>query len=260
MNSVCDWRGRGALPGPVQEHRNARFEPYVDSAGALRWLAHDASPSTGRGLMVRLSEVCEEQLQLGYSYGLGAMRSVATSHAWIEIIESALGHPLVGETRERWKKNIDRFFDASIDRRAKAINEGAFLITLASYLSRVIQRRWFVDAYGTKPFLNDSQPIPVPAATHVTPEHARLYQRLQLPASLGTPPIPSILPFHAVCVFIWSVMLLMQLSSSRIHCLFAQLAFSPIATACASPTLLSLNPGFRRMFLLRLRLIIANST
>ncbi|KAH7104421.1 protein prenylyltransferase [Auriculariales sp. MPI-PUGE-AT-0066] len=197
LNAVCDWRGRGALSGPVQEHLYARFEPFVDDSGALCWLAHDAPISHGRGLMARVVEACEEQLKQAYSYGVGVMRNMATPHGWMDMVERALNRRLVGETRVRWRKNIDRFFDPGVDRKEKAISEGAFVLTLVSYFSRVVQRRWFVDAYGVRPYVPEGQPIPPPASANLSPEGTKLYQRPPIPVALGPPPTPSVLPFHA---------------------------------------------------------------
>ncbi|KZW02187.1 hypothetical protein EXIGLDRAFT_665525 [Exidia glandulosa HHB12029] len=195
--AVCDWRGRGSCIGAVHEHLNARYEPYVDQEGQLRWLSRDAPRDAGLGLMNKLEELCEMQLHQGYSYGVGALRSVATLQGWIAIIERALGHRLMGNDRQRWTKSVARFYDDAIDRKEKHLNEGGFVIQLVEYLTRIVQRRWYIEAYGMRPFLALGEPAVAPALQNLQPEHARLYHRPRIPASLTVPPLPSVLPFHA---------------------------------------------------------------
>ncbi|EJD47765.1 protein prenylyltransferase [Auricularia subglabra TFB-10046 SS5] len=195
--AVCDWRGRGALKGAVQEHLRARFDPYVDVDGQLCWLPEDAPIGLGSGHMAKLEELCEQQLEQGYAYGVGALKSCGTVRTWLDTVERALGLKLGGEDLQRWEKALGRFFDPAVDRKQKCLNEGAFAIQLAEYLTRIVQRRWYIDAYGARAYVEDGRPEPEHVGSHLTPAHSQKYWRPRIPASLSLPPVPSVLPFHA---------------------------------------------------------------
>ena len=78
---------------------------------------------------------------------------------------------------------MSRFY-TDFRRGEKAINEVGFIIRFVEFMNRIIQQRWYRDAYLQN---SDQNPSEVPS-----------YKRIRLPGALEPPTVPSVLPFHTV--------------------------------------------------------------
>ena len=146
--------------------------------------------------MNRVIEISNEQLLAGYSYGVGVIQTHSSLKQWLGTLETAFGRPFHREERKRWTKMFQRFF-TPFDRQEKKVNEGGTIIKLMEFIIRITQRRWYIDAYGQQAYADpDNSPIPV--CQHLGDYELQKYRRPRIPA-LGTPPVPSVLPFHTVC-------------------------------------------------------------
>ena len=177
LSAVCDWRGRGGTS----------IEPNVDAEGQRT--------EQFNGWINKVIGICDEQLLQGYSYGVGVMQSHMNLKQWLGTLETAFGRPFRRAQRKRWTKALQRFF-APFDRQEKKINEGGFIIKLMEFLIRITQRRWYIDAYGQREYA-DPDNCPTPVFERLGDFELRKYRRPRIPA-LGTPPVPSVLPFHTV--------------------------------------------------------------
>lgn len=183
MNSVCDWRGRGGVPSETFA---------ADKNGKIHRFQQDEKLDMP-GLMTKLVDNCESQLASVYSQNIGVIRFTQTLDGWLELIEDVIGHPLSVSDRERWTNRFAPFY-TDFDRQKYQVNEGGFAIRLADWMTRRIQRKWYLELYG-KAIQSDNM-LPPPSLENT--EHS--YRRPALPpANMGAPPTPSILPFHTVC-------------------------------------------------------------
>lgn len=179
LSAVCDWRGRGGIPG----------EPHIDEDGHI-------TASFPEGWMNRVIEISNDQLLAGYSYGVGVIQSHSSMKQWLDTLETAFGRQFHGERRKRWARMLQRFF-IPFDRQEKKVNEGGTVIKLIEFVIRITQRRWYIDAYSQQAYASlDNSAIPI--YEHLGDYELQKYRRPRIPV-LGTPPVPSVLPFHTVC-------------------------------------------------------------
>lgn len=176
---MCDWRGRGGLPG----------EPQLDDGGRM-------ITSFPNGWINKVIDICNEQLLAGYSYGVGVIQSHSSLKQWLGTLETAFGRPFRRGQRKRWTRMFQRFF-TEFDRQQKMVNEGGTIIKLMEFVIRITQRRWYIDAYGQQAYASHDN-MPVPVVEHLSDYEVEKYWRPLIPA-LGTPSVPSVLPFHTVC-------------------------------------------------------------
>lgn len=148
------------------------------------------------GWINKVVEICNEQILAGYSYGVGVIQSHSSLKQWLGTIETAFGRPFRRGQRKRWAKMFQRFF-IQFDHQRKKVNEGGTIIKLMELVIRITQRRWYIDAYGQQTHASPDNP-PMPVNEHLSDYELQKYKRPRIPA-LGTPPVPSVLPFHTVC-------------------------------------------------------------
>lgn len=172
--SICDWRGRGGLSDPD--------DIVIDDHGSLLAVAPVAS-SGHDGWLPRMMESCHDQLSAAYSENVGVIRATKGLEEWMEFITKTHGRPLTEEENYHWKKSFVRFFSDS--GRPQHLNEAGFYIRLVEWMTRRLQRRWYIER--TKMNSGLEQGIP------------EVYYRLRLPLTMTVPEVPSLLPFHTVC-------------------------------------------------------------
>ncbi|QRW05064.1 glycosyltransferase family 41 protein [Ceratobasidium sp. AG-Ba] len=175
LGSVCDWQGRGGLMSDV----------YLDHAGVIVARPEGDVDPRVPGFLDKLTEICESQIVSGYRASSGIIAADRTLDEWMAIIERCAG-PLSKARRERWEKCMARFYGA-FDRAEKCVYEAGSAVRLVEMLSRVLQRRWFVDMYGTAETRSTGKSREV---------HTSRYHRPRLPAAMVAPLALSVLPFH----------------------------------------------------------------
>lgn len=175
LESVCDWQGRGGLA----------MELYLDSTGSIVARSEDAIDSRAPGFLDKLTEICDSQIISGYRASAGIIASDRSLEQWMETIEACLG-PLSQTRRTRWETFLKRFY-APFDRTESRVYEAGSVVRLVEMLSRVLQRRWYVDMYGSSAYS--------PKGKSREPDISKYY-RPKLPAAMVAPLALSILPFH----------------------------------------------------------------
>lgn len=146
--------------------------------------------------MGQIADLVDKQLQDGVLYGVGSMAQVAPLAGWLATITQAL----YGKSPEHINQNIIdgwsrklHYIMSGLDKQSRTmygINEGGFLIRLVERLTRRIQRRWYIDAYGK--YRTGS----VVSRIRPTEADAAKYARPRLPASLPVTPVPVSLGLH----------------------------------------------------------------
>ncbi|KAG9128319.1 hypothetical protein FRC07_000827 [Ceratobasidium sp. 392] len=175
LGSVCDWQGRGGLT----------LDLYLDPTGAIVPRPEGTIDPRRPGFLDKLIEICDSQIVSGYRTNSGIIAADRTLDEWMATIEACTG-PLSETRRERWERCMGRFY-RQFDRAEKCIYEAGSVVRLVEMLSRVLQRRWYVDMYGTaeKRSKGKSREVDV----------SRYYRPL-LPAAMVAPLALSVLPFH----------------------------------------------------------------
>lgn len=177
-NAVCDWTGRGIV---------GDNEMGVGHDGLFLTAHRDHGTS---GWMPKVVELTDKQLRSVYKDNIGLVKSVGDLHFWIQWARAALDLPFDEETRERWERSLNRFYQ-NVNREGKCVNEMSFVIRFVEWCLRRMQRNWYLRGYG-KVY---SSPHGVPP---LSLEMAKSFPRLPLPPSVVAPPVPSVLPFHTV--------------------------------------------------------------
>ncbi|KAG9104746.1 hypothetical protein FRC06_011228 [Ceratobasidium sp. 370] len=175
LGSVCDWQGRGGLT----------LDLYLDITGTIVPRPEGDVDPRVPGFLDKLTEICDSQIISGYRSNSGIIAADRTLDEWMATIEACTG-PLSNTRRERWEKCIGRFY-RRFDRAEKCVYEAGAVVRLVEMLSRVLQRRWYVDMYGTieKRSKGKSREVDVSR-----------YYRPQLPPAMVAPLALSVLPFH----------------------------------------------------------------
>ncbi|CAE6478664.1 unnamed protein product [Rhizoctonia solani] len=175
FGSVCDWQGRGGL----------NLDLYLDVNGNIAIRDENQPNSRSPGFLDKLLEICDSQIISGYYASSGIIASDRTFEQWIETIEACLG-PLIPERRQRWEKCLKRYY-TPFDRAVKRVYEAGAVVRLVEMLSRVLQRRWYVDMYRTGAYSIKGKARELDISK---------YKRPRLPAAMVAPLALSILPFH----------------------------------------------------------------
>lgn len=144
------------------------------------------------GFMARVVALLERQLDEGSLYGVGSLCSDRSPEEWANLIVRMTGRKSV----EQKQAYIDRIQMISVmgidgDREKQKINEGSFVIRLVERIIRRTQREWYLDVYGNQ--IQSER-----ALQRIVPQQAdaQKYRRVSLPSCLGTPAVPTVLPFH----------------------------------------------------------------
>lgn len=188
LGGICDWQGRGGVGDGVVVDNDGRLTVPIGT-GLI-------PPQVQRsGYMGKISELIAKQLQDGATYGVGSITSVGSMEAWLEIISQAiygLSADQIGDAADTWRLRLEPFMTGH-DHLEPSVNEGGFLIRLVERLMRRIQRRWYILVYGET---SQVSTVEIPPRIVVTAGDETQYRRPLLPASLSTPPVPTVLPFH----------------------------------------------------------------
>ncbi|GAB1519259.1 hypothetical protein RhiTH_002325 [Rhizoctonia solani] len=180
LGSICDWQGRGGLSSDV----------YLDVSGNIVVLEEGQLDSRPPGILDKILEICDSQIISAYYASSGIIASDRTLEQWMEIVEACLG-PFSTQRRQRWETCLGRFYKP-FDRAEKRVYEAGAVVRLIEMLSRVLQRRWYMDSYGSGAYLKGK-----------TRELDRSkYRRPRLPAAMVAPLSLSILPFHTHTFFV----------------------------------------------------------
>ncbi|KAH7345131.1 glycosyl transferase family 41-domain-containing protein [Rhizoctonia solani] len=175
LGSVCDWQGRGGL----------NLDLYLDVTGSIIMRDQNQPNSRSPGFLDKLLEICDSQIISGYYASSGIIASDRTLEQWIETIEACLG-PLITERRQRWEKCLKRYY-TPFDRAEKRVYEAGAVVRLVEMLSRVLQRRWYMDMYGSGAYSIKGKARELDISK---------YYRPRLPVTMVAPLALSILPFH----------------------------------------------------------------
>ncbi|OCB91876.1 TPR-like protein [Sanghuangporus baumii] len=177
--SICDWRGFGHTDPKVA----------IDTNGNL-----DRGSTRETGLMPKLILMTQRQLSAAYEQNVGLVKTIGSMEHWIAWIEESVDMNLSDEQRRRWISYLQPFFDNPEERVSReGLNEGSFVIRVVEWLTRHLQWRWFIDAFGSTAFQSQKLPVLDMNAIRHT---GNIYNRPQLPPSASLPLMPSVLPFH----------------------------------------------------------------
>lgn len=176
LSAICDWRGRGAVPNEVG----------VDDHGGIIMPHENGSP----GWITKMVEICERQIDSGYTQSVGVIQKSGTVEEWLQVVEKAQGRALGEDERARWRECLRRS-SGDEDRTHKGVNEVGRVIRFMDWVQPRLQRQWYIQAFGK--IVSSDEPM-----FDNSPELAARFPRPALPANMSTPPVPSVLPFHTV--------------------------------------------------------------
>ncbi|PCH33636.1 glycosyltransferase family 41 protein [Wolfiporia cocos MD-104 SS10] len=171
--AVCDWRGRGAVPG----------ELGVDEHGHIV-LPNDHGKA---GWITQMIEICQRQIDEAYAQNVGVIEQSAIVDEYLQAVEAAYGRPLCSNEKARWEtcfRPRGRGKHGQMN-----INEAGIVLRFIDWVLPRLQRQWYLRAYGKT--LSSAEPIFATAS-----DLSNYYRRPTLPANLKNPPVPSVLPFH----------------------------------------------------------------
>ena len=232
MASVCDWRGRSCYMDGYGVDEQGNLLPPTSTEHTLR-----------PGLMHKMIDMCERQLDLGYTENVHAMSATRGLGEWLRAVEVAFGRPLREHERSLWSTMINQFYKP-LDRTARHVNEGGFVVRLLDWLQPRLQRRWYIKLYGR--LLGSDQELTVDANAYQDD-----FIRPSLPRTMSPPVVPSLLPFNTVskrAALVWhllkvpavhlpplcsshSVNFSQKCSACLLHCTLSTL----VTRACLSP-------------------------
>lgn len=173
--SICDWRGRGAVP----------HEVGVDDDGALVSPSESGTP----GWITKMVDICMQQIALGYTQIVGIIDRSSDVDGWLQALQAVQGRPLREDEKARWRACLARYY-SNEDRAMSGVNEVGFIIRFIDWVQPRLQRRWYLRLYGKA--LRSEQPV------SPLEDLSAHFLRPVLPANLTIPPVPSVLPFHTV--------------------------------------------------------------
>jgi predicted O-linked N-acetylglucosamine transferase (SPINDLY family) len=199
-NAIKD---QGRTPESVQYYRRAvQVNPNFPEAlcglvnallAICDWQDVYSEDDEGKsGLMKRIVELLDRQLNEGRSYGIGALTAADTPEGWTDFVVRTTGRKEAAY-RDDWHEKFKRLVNLGIgeERETLSFNEGSFVLRLIERSMRRTQRRWYLDTYGT--VASTDKPA---KRIEVTASDEEIYRRRTLPACMGIPSVPSILPFH----------------------------------------------------------------
>ncbi|KLO14446.1 hypothetical protein SCHPADRAFT_826424 [Schizopora paradoxa] len=178
LASICDWRGFGTL--------NAT--QFIDNSGHLRQTSVRESHENWTDKIVSITS---DQLQLSCRLNRGLVGNIGTKQEWMGWIQGALGFSVSPTEIQKCSAMLDEYYEPSPDSGSR--NEGAFVLRIIEWLLKVLQWRWFSDAYGQ---LVRSTTALEPQYKGITAVHATKYRRPQIPATMLLQSTVSVLPFH----------------------------------------------------------------
>ncbi|KAL5115120.1 hypothetical protein ACEQ8H_006956 [Pleosporales sp. CAS-2024a] len=165
LNSVCGWNGRGG----IADDRGSRDRWHVDDRGML--LDAKIPGASSSGWIHKVVKLVEKQLADGETWGRGAIDD-SFMHDIVRPL--ALTDDSAQDARERQQSMM-----TIVAKWRGQKWEGARVIRLVERAIRYMTWQWYQDRYVTgKQRAPDS------------------YRRPQLPAALGVPAAPTVLPFH----------------------------------------------------------------
>jgi predicted O-linked N-acetylglucosamine transferase (SPINDLY family) len=168
LSGVCDWRGRGAVGD----------EASVDQFGN-----YFAANGTQAGWIAHVVEIVEKQLDEGALWGAGILKTpIGTKTVGEALVERMLMACQTSESARVWKSRLN-FFASDICTKK---DEGGWLIRLMERVMRRLQHAWYLEAYANNKV----------SKIVVTMTSAEKYARPLMPASLPSPPVSTVLPFH----------------------------------------------------------------
>ncbi|KAF8070184.1 glycosyl transferase family 41-domain-containing protein [Lyophyllum atratum] len=173
LSAICDWRGRGWL------------EPELGMVQSSLTSIRHVEPQPG--WIHDLIATCEQQLSVVYAQNVGLLQRVYTLQEWMDKIQSVYDRPLSRQQWERWERSL-RLFYTEFDRVEHGVNEGGYVLRLVEWLSRGLQRKWYVESYGT-----------VLRSEHQEDHRSRVQQDIfsrPIVPSIAHFPVPALLPFH----------------------------------------------------------------
>ncbi|KAF5386146.1 hypothetical protein D9615_002508 [Tricholomella constricta] len=179
LSAICDWRGRGWL------------QPELGMVQTLpACLPHEDSHS---GWIRDLVATCEQQLREGYAQNIGLLRRTYTLQQWLQKVQSVYDRPLCRRQWDRWEHCL-RLFYTEFDHVQRCVNEGGYVVRLVEWLSRGLQRRWYIESYGqvSQFHSQDSRPKLAQQDAFTRP----------LVPSIGHFPVPALLPFHTLAALV----------------------------------------------------------
>lgn len=182
MTAIGDWRGRGGLQSMMM----------LDEEGRI---VNDPKRVQLDGWIILMLKISRHQLADPYKHNIGLVATIKDLDEWIEYVQQRAGISFTEQRQVQWRKGFSRFFHSSSENRVPQ-NEAGFLIRLAEKLERMIQHQWYIDVYGKTLSTRRTLTNLITGSTG----HER-YTRPILSAAVGTPPVPSIPPFHSVSVF-----------------------------------------------------------
>jgi protein O-GlcNAc transferase len=141
------------------------------------------------GWITRVLDVCAAQIPVPFGHNIGVIAASRTLEEWLAFVQSITGATFDTRALRRWKVTLSRFFRNQDSPRMR-LNEPGFYIRLVELLERRVQRKWYLDLYGR-----------VTSTTrHASAKEDKKldYLRPLLPAAVGPPPVPAVLPFHTV--------------------------------------------------------------
>lgn len=184
ISGICDWTNRGALP---EQGDNFGVGPNLERLDISKQPDKSILAS---GWLPQVSRLVTKQLEDGLSLGSGSIANSGGKDIWIYAISRALTRSSAQGSinlAAYWNKAFTMVVDHP--KSFRHLNEGGFLIRVVEHLMRRIQRKWYIDTYGTTVVTQELQQRPAL-------ENSRHYGRPTLPVNLPTPPVPTVLPFH----------------------------------------------------------------
>jgi tetratricopeptide (TPR) repeat protein len=189
LNSVCGWNGRGGIADDL----GIRDRWHVDESGML--LDARIPGASSSGWIHKVIKLVEKQLADGEGWGRGTMDD-AFIHDIVRPL--ALANGSSQDIREKQTSMV------SVLAKWRGQKwEGARVIRLVERAIKQITWQWYQDRYVTR---------------KQRPEAS--YKRPQLPATLGVPAAPTVLPFHTfTCpMSAKQIRLISQRNGLRISC------------------------------------------
>lgn len=167
----------------------------IDAAGRTLPLA-EAGTIQDTGLMSKLILMTQRQLSAAYNQNVRLVKVTGSMEHWIAWIEESINMKLPEEQHDRWISYLRPFFDdPEVGNPREGIDEGSFVVRAVEWLTRHLQWRWYVDAFGDAAFTNRKLPA---LDRNAIQRAGNTYNRPHLPPSASIPLTPSVLPFHTV--------------------------------------------------------------
>ncbi|CAO3639511.1 unnamed protein product [Cunninghamella blakesleeana] len=210
LMAVCDWRDRGTVYSDDHYHliidKNGYYIPKSPSSSPSLSSAITSNHKNeyGIGWMGQIVSIVEKHLNSGVQWGTGilntSIQDVSLSNHLINIMTTFSSSDYHISTL---KNNLYKWTLLKNDKKKKKKNEGGWFIRLIERLIRRMQRYWYLQHYGNVYIINENdqqqqqQSQKLNNVIIVDEQLAKKYKRPCIPKQLATPPIPSVLPFHA---------------------------------------------------------------